>query len=401
MADLVPSPPAAAHRAWLTLLLAGGPAAPRRALLDAHGDARAALAAGAVAWRAAGCTPAQLEALTVPAQANIEHALRWLDRAGHHLIGYTDARYPLLLRETDSAPLALFVDGEPALLQHPGVAIVGSRRPSASGTDHTTEFAHALAAAGLVVVSGLAAGIDAAAHRAALTLPQGLTVAVLGTGADVPYPSRHAGLRDLVAARGAVVSEYLPGTRPLAGHFPARNRIVAGLTLGTLVIEAAQRSGALITARLAAEAGREVFAVPGSIRNPLARGCHRLIRDGALLVESPQEVLAVLGPLALRQGRNLQPVPASALHGDRPAPIEQAGAGFGPGCGFPSGPGQPPSPASADYQRLWRALGHDPIPMDSLVQRTGLTAATLSSMLLAMELEGRVVAEHGRYTRNP
>lgn len=387
MADSLPAPGADPRIAWLTLVLAAGPATPRRALLDAHGDAGAALAAGIPAWRAAGCTPAQIETLARPPRAAIAQALRWLDRPGHHLLGATDAGFPPLLRESAHCPLALFVAGEPALLAHPGVAIVGSRRPTAGGHELAGEFAHALASAGLVVVSGLAAGIDAAAHRAALACAPGLTVAVLGSGVDVPYPARHAGLLEQVAARGAVVSEYLPGTRPLAEQFPARNRIVAALTLGTLVVEAAHRSGALITARLAGEAGREVFAVPGSIRNPLARGCHRLIRDGAQLVECAQDVLDVLGPLALRQGR--------ALRADPGAPIEQAGAGLR------SGAGQGGLLADPHYQRLWQALGHDPTPMDSLVQRTGLTAATLSSMLLAMELEGRVVAGHGRYTRHP
>lgn len=310
-------------------------------------------------------------------------AQAWLSGDGRYLLGWLDARYPPLLREAPQPPAALFVEGEPALLQHPGVAIVGSRRPTAAGAEHAAQFAASLAGSGLAVVSGLAAGIDAAAHRGALVHPPGLTVAVLGTGPDLAYPARHAALRAQIAQAGAVVSEYPPGTAPAAIHFPARNRIVAGLSLGTVVIEAAQRSGALITARLAAEAGREVFAVPGSIRNPLARGCHRLIRDGATLVESPEDVLAILGPLAAREGGALQSPPAAPIHGP----------------GTDTGPR--PAPADPDYQRLWQALGHDPTPMDSLVQRTGLTAAVLSSMLLAMELDGRVVAEHGRYTRNP
>jgi len=378
--------PADEHAALLAIVLAGGPASARRDLLLAYGSARSALAAGASAWRGAGCTPAQCDALAHPPPDALARALHWLDAPGHHLVGLADPAYPPLLRETALPPLALFVDGEPALLGHPGVAIVGSRRPTGSGHELAGEFAAALAEAGLAVVSGMAAGIDAAAHHAALDR-HGLTVAVLGTGADVAYPHRHRALRDALAGRGAVVSEYLPGTRPVAAHFPARNRIVAGLTLGTLVVEAAFRSGALITARLAAESGREVFAVPGSVRNPLARGCHRLIRDGAVLVESPEDVLAVLGPLALAQGRALRAAPR--------APIEQAGTR----CARGAGP--PPPFTDPHYQSLWQALGHDPTPMDSLVRRTGLTAATLSSMLLAMELEGRVVAEHGRYTRNP
>jgi len=379
-----PAPPSpSAEAALLALVLAGGPCPPRQRLLERHGDAARALAAGPDAWRASGCDGAQLQALRHPDPIAMALALAWLQGPGHHLIGWTDAGYPPLLRQAVRPPLALFVDGEPAWLRHPAVAIVGSRRPSAGGLEHARWFARELAAAGLAVSSGLAAGIDAAAHQAVLALPAGITVAVLGTGIDVPYPPRHAGLRDRMAADAVVVSEYPPGTGPQAGQFPARNRIIAGLSLGTLVVEAAQRSGALITARLAADAGREVFAVPGSIHNPMARGCHRLIRDGAALVESPGEVLAILGPLAAAQAASLQAGPATPI--EDPAPV----------------PARPARQADPDYQRLWRALGHDPIPMDSLIERTGLTAATLSAMLLAMELEGRVVAQHGRYTRNP
>ncbi|WP_196768919.1 DNA-processing protein DprA, partial [Xanthomonas arboricola] len=206
---------------------------------------------------------------------------------------------------------------------------------------------------------------------------------VVGTGADVAYPANHHSLRDRIAARGAVVSEYLPGTGPVAGHFPARNRIIAGLALGTLVVEAAMRSGALITARLAAEAGREVFALPGSLHNPLARGCHHLIRQGATLAQEPAQVIDGL--------RLLSGELASALRQRLAAPTDQAR----------TPPQAGPARPDPDYQRLWQALGHDPTPMDSLVERTGLTAAALSSMLLIMELEGDVVTEHGRYTRNP
>jgi len=369
--------------ALLTVLLANGPAAPRRQLIDHHRCARLALAAGRPAWQASGCTPAQAAALARPNVSALEAALAWLARPSCHLIGWGDDRYPTLLRDTANPPLALFVEGDAQLLHHPSIAVVGSRRPSAAGRDHAGDFACTFAAAGLAVASGLAAGIDAAAHQAVLTLRGGLTLAVLGTGPDLAYPPRHRALRDRIAAAGAVVSEYLPGTAPAQAHFPARNRILAGLSLGTVVIEAAHRSGALITARLAAEAGREVFALPGSVHNPMARGCHRLIRDGALLVEDPDEILALLGPRAADRAAALWPAP--------PAPIEAARPSIQPtrAAGHP------------DYQRLWRALGHDPTPMDSLIQRTGLTAATLSSMLLAMELEGRVVVQHGRYTRNP
>jgi DNA processing protein len=306
----------------------------------------------------------------------------WLQASGHHLVGWHDPDYPALLRRISSPPLALFVAGDPALLWHPAVAIVGSRSPSAGGRDNAFDFARALAASGLAVASGLAAGIDTAAHEGALA-DGGLTLAVLGTGPDVPYPRANTELHARIAVAGAVVSEHPPGTGAQRGHFPSRNRILAGLSLATLVVEAAQRSGALITARLAGEAGREVFAVPGSIHNPLARGCHRLIRDGAGLVESAQEVIAAIGPLAAELADALRGRLAAPTSHATPAADRQASVGS-------DGP---------DYQCLWQALGHDPTGMDRLVSRTGLTAAELSSMLLVMELEGRVVVEHGRYSR--
>jgi len=313
----------------------------------------------------------------------IDHALAWLSRSGHHLLGRDDPRYPPLLRQAPDPPLALFVDGDPDALWRPAVAVVGSRGASAGGRDNARLFADALCRAGLCVASGLAAGIDAASHEAALAVPGGVTVAVLGTGPDVAYPRQHARLRERVAARGAVVSEHPPGTPPRQWHFPGRNRIIAGLSLGTLVVEAALRSGALITARLAAEAGREVFAVPGSIHHPQARGCHRLIRDGAQLVEHPDEVLAGIAAPAGRLAVTLVPS----------APVRSAAAGAS------SGYLNTPPAGNGDHDRLWAALGYDPTPMDALVERTGLTAAAVSSMLLAMELDGRVAVEHGRYAR--
>ena len=314
----------------------------------------------------------------------LDPAMAWLSQPGHHLLGRDDPRYPPLLRQAPDAPLALFVDGDPELLWRPAVAVVGSRGASAGGCDNARRFASALCRAGVCVISGLAAGIDAAAHQAALATPGGLTIAVLGTGPDLAYPPRHAGLRERIAGCGAVVSEYPPGTTGRAWHFPARNRIIAGLSLGTLVVEAALRSGALITARLAAEAGREVFAIPGSIHQPQARGCHRLIRDGAQLVEGPDEVLAGIAPLAAHLALALEPPPA-----------------FGqPSATGTRGPGIRAAPPDPAHHRLWVALGHDPTPMDVLVDRTGLTPAGLSSMLLAMELDGWVVVEHGRYARS-
>lgn len=314
-----------------------------------------------------------------------------------------DPDYPALLRRTPDPPRILHVAGDAHALWHPGVAIVGSRVPSAGGRDTAFEFARAFAASGLAVISGLAAGIDTAAHEGALAA-DGRTIAVLGTGVDVPYPRRNTALYQRIAATGAIASEYPPGTGVHKGQFPRRNRIIAGLALGTLVVEAAHRSGALITARLAADAGREVFAIPGSIHNPMARGCHRLIRQGAALVETPQEVIEALAPVAKGLAESLrdriatrsEPGGRAPFATNQNAPEERRGHALpAPVCPHSSST----SAEDPDYKKLWRALGHDPTGMDALVERTGLTAATLSSMLLLMELDGRVVVEHGRYSR--
>ena len=372
--------PISPTQALLRLVLAGGRITPRRRLLARFdGNAEAALHAGPGEWTEAGLSEAQAAALQKPSagRAAEDRALHWLECPGHHLVGWADADYPPLLREIASPPLALFVDGEPGRLWHPQLAIVGSRAATAGGRENARRFAGEIAAAGFAITSGLAEGIDAAAHAGALDAIDGLTLAIVGTGPERAYPVVHAELRDAIAQRGAIISEHPPGTPPLRRHFPARNRLVAGLTLGTLVIEAAERSGALISARMAADAGREVLALPGSIHNPMARGCHRLIRDGAQLVETPAEVLEVL----IRACPSL----SETLHARLDAPIHPVQA---------EGP-EPP----ADHQTLWSALGHDPIPMDGLVARTGLTVAELSPMLLALELQGRLAVEHGRYTR--
>ena len=373
--------------ALLSLVLAGGAAGSRRTLLDLCGSPVAARAATPARWREAGLDAAQMRAFASPDAVDRDsrrRCLDWLAAPGHRLIGWHDPDYPPLLRRAGSPPLALFVAGDPNLLWHPSVAVVGSRSPTAGGRDNARDFARALVRAGFCVASGLAAGIDRAAHEAALA-SNGPTVAVLGTGPDVAYPSGHAELLRRVAVHGAAISEHPPGTQARREHFPSRNRILAGLSLGTLVIEAATRSGALITARLAADAGREVFAVPGSIHNPMARGCHRLIRDGAALVETSDEVIGALGAWAGALRADLQ----RRLAAGRPAASGDLRIA-------PSG-----TPAQADpgHHRLWNALGHDPTDMDQLVERTGLTAATLSSMLLVMELQGRVAVEHGRYSR--
>lgn len=367
------------EEALLRLAGAGGNVPARRRMLETHGSPSGALAAGVRDWRSHGLDEAQIRALSQPDETALVAGRTWLAQPAHHLLGWHDPDYPALLRRIASPPLLLYVAGDPASLWHPAVAVVGTRSPTAGGLDNARDFAHALAISGLGVVSGLAAGIDTQAHTAALAA-DARTVAVLGTGPDVPYPRANAALHARIVAAGVVVSEHPPGTLARREHFPSRNRIIAGLALGTLVIEAAERSGALITARMATDAGRDVFAVPGSIHNPLARGCHRLIREGAGLVETAQEVIDAIGPAAADL--------AAALRGRLQAPMSAQPRVH-----------RPCMPLAPDYQRLWDALGYDPSGMDHLVVRTGLTVAELSSMLLVMELEGRVDVEHGRYSR--
>lgn len=370
--------------ALLHLLAASGGSAPRRRLLERHGTPAAALAAGSRAWRDAGLNAAQTAALRnaqdTPALAR---TLAWLQAPQHALIGWHDPDYPPLLRRIPNPPLALFVAGDASLLCRPAIAVVGSRAATVGGCDNAHAFARAFAQAGLLVVSGLAAGIDTAAHRGALAVQDGHTAAVLGTGPDIAYPRENAGLLRQIGERGVAISEHPPGTAPQRQHFPSRNRLLAGLCLGTVVIEAALRSGALITARQAADAGREVFALPGSIHNPQARGCHRLLREGAMLAETPQEVLEALRPAVGEWVQNLRnrygiPIPMQE-------PIQAVSV--------------EPAPLDPEHQKLWEALEYDPIPMDHLVERTGLTAARLSAMLLTLELDGRIAVEHGRYAR--
>ncbi|PVZ10571.1 MULTISPECIES: DNA-processing protein DprA [unclassified Pseudomonas] len=261
-------------------------------LIHAFGSACAALAAPAAAWRALGLKASSAAARREPSVRDAALAAsRWLEQPGRRLVAWDDPDYPALLKEIADPPPLLFVRGNPALLERPQLAIIGSRRASTPGLDTAQAFAQALAGAGFVVTSGLALGIDGAAHRGAIRAGGG-TVAVLGTGLENIYPQRHKGLaEELVQAGGALISEYPLATPPARDNFPRRNRLISGLSLGVLVVEAQLASGSLITARLAAEQGREVYAVPGSIHHPGARGCHQLIRDGAQLVESVEHIL--------------------------------------------------------------------------------------------------------------
>jgi len=367
--------------AWLTLLRAPalGPSIVRRCVAQ-YGSATSALQAlrSNDARDLAAETRAWLDA---PDRVRLDLDREWLNEGGHHLLGWDDADYPSLLREIPGAPAALFVDGDPTVLWTPQVAIVGSRSASEAGLATTRRFARALATAGFVITSGMADGIDGAAHSATLDA-QGRTIAVLGTGADLVYPRKHRALAARIAAQGALVSEFPPGTPGKPEHFPRRNRIICGLALGTLVVEAGLRSGSLITARCATDQGREVFAIPGSINNPLARGCHQLIRDGARLVETTDEIVDSLAALAAGLGESLRArlddgVPDSICKPQLTAPARDA-----------------------DYAALLGALGDDPLDLDTLAARTGLSIAALSSMLLVLELEGEVAsARGGRYQR--
>lgn len=320
---------------------------------------------------ASGLAGPALDYLAAPDWTQIERGLAWLERPDNHLISLSDPDYPPLLREIDHPPPLLFVHGDPASLRAPQIAIVGARNPSLGGRDTARQFAAHLAGSGIVITSGLALGVDAEAHRGALAAP-GRTIAVMGTGLDRIYPARHRELAHAIAEGGALVSEFPLGTPALAGHFPRRNRIISGLSLGTLVVEAALQSGSLITARLAVEQGREVFAIPGSIHNPLARGCHALIRQGAKLVETAADILEELGSLARV---------AIQAEIERPSPAA------------------PELPAASeldeDYRLLLEHLGHEPVSIDLLVDRCGLTAEVVSSMLLILELQGYVAAAPG------
>jgi DNA processing protein len=312
--------------------------------------------------------------LLQPDETRLASDLRWLDRPGHHLLPCTSARYPGLLRHSPDAPALLYLRGNPAVLAEPQLAMVGSRNPTAGGRATARHFAARFAGLGLGITSGLALGIDAACHEGALD-SGGTTIAVLGHGLDTVYPAEHQALAARVESSGALVSEYPPGTPPLQHHFPRRNRIIAGLASGTLVVEAARDSGSLITARLAGMAGREVFAIPGSIQNPCARGCHELIRQGAKLVEDVGDVLAELKIslsaqlLAMDPGTSQGAVPAARV-------------------------------LDKEYKILLDALAFEPASVDSLIERTGMNSESIASMLLILELDGHV-APHpgGRYSR--
>jgi DNA processing protein len=303
---------------------------------------------------------ATLEGLDSAAvQDAVSSALKWTERPGHSIITLADDSYPKALLEIPDPPPLLYGVGRVELLQHPCLAIVGSRNASAQGERNAESFAQALSDAGLTIVSGLATGVDAAAHRGGLA-GSASTIAVLGTGVDVVYPRRNAELAQMIATRGLLLSEFALGSGPLAHNFPRRNRLISGLASGCLVVEAALASGSLITARAAADQGREVFAIPGSIHSPLSKGCHALIKTGAKLVESADDVL-------------------NELSGFRPSGYASTMA----------------ASSEQDDAALLAHMGHDPVDVDSLCLRAGMSAEQVASELLRLELDGRVAALPG------
>lgn len=353
-------PADARTEAWLRLCLVPGLGdRARRQLLQACGGPEEALAAGPLAARILGASAA--DALRQGADPGLlQRSLEWLDAPGNRLIALGDAEYPPRLLELGDPPTVLYVKGRVGLLARPSLAVVGSRNGTAQGLANAESFARALSDHGLTIVSGLALGVDAAAHAGGLA-GTASSVAVVGTGLDRVYPARNRDLALRLAAEGALVSEFPLGTPARAANFPRRNRILSGLALGVLVVEAALQSGSLITARLAAEQGRDVFAIPGSIHSPLSKGCHRLLKDGAKLVESAQDVLEELGFAA------------------RAAP--------------------PATGAGAEHP-LFAHLGFDPVDAGTLAARSGLTPQDLAAALLELELAGRVASlPGGRYQR--
>ncbi len=346
--------------AWLKLSLVPGlGSADLRRLLTAFGGPEQTLAASRAALARHVADPVAAAIKQGGPDEAFASVCAWLEQPDNSVLTLADSDYPRLLLQIPDPPPLLYVKGRAELLSGPALAVVGSRHATTQGLANAESFARTFSDAGLTVVSGLALGVDGAAHRGGLA-GAASSVAVLGTGADIVYPARHRTLAHELAGRGALVSEFPLGTRPLAAHFPRRNRLISGLSLGCLVVEAAADSGSLITARLAAEQGREVFAIPGSIHSPLAKGCHALIKQGAKLVESARDIL-------------------EELHLSAPAPETTAAS----------------DTIDARARTLLAALGHDPCDPDTLAARCGLSAAETAALLTQLELEGHIASIPG------
>jgi DNA processing protein len=365
----LPITPAEDLKYWLALLRSPriGPVSFSK-LLQQFDQLEQVFSSPANQLRMCGLETASIDAILNPDWQGVDTDLEWLQQQDHHyIVTLRDPGYPQMLRESPAAPPLLFVMGHPQILNETQIAMVGSRNPTADGKQTALEFARHLSAAGLVITSGLAIGIDGICHQGALDA-DGITIAVTGTGLDRIYPARNRDLAHAITDKGAIISEFPIGTPARPENFPRRNRIISALSIGTLVVEAAIRSGSLITARHAMEQGREVFAIPGSIHNPLARGCHHLIQQGAKLVETAEDILSELW---------LQrPVAEDALQAlNYKEEIEAV--------------------EDPDYQTVLTEMGFSPVPVDEIVLRTGLTAEEVSSMMLILELQGNVASSPG------
>ena len=360
---------------WLTLLHAPGIGARSAAeLLQHFGNITDVFSAGNRDLQALGISAESRRAIREPDSDTLNRSLEWLDRDQHHFLALDDEAYPALLKTIPDPPMLLFVRGNKDCLGLPQLAMVGSRNPTPVGLETARMFARHLSVSGLAITSGMALGIDSASHRGALDAG-GVTIAVCGCGLDRVYPAGQESLAESIIQSGALISEFPPGTPPSRKNFPQRNRIVSGLSMGTLVVEAARASGSLITARHAAEQGREVFAVPGSIHNPQSRGCHQLIRQGAKLVESATDIFEELGAM----------VGVLAETGYEDEARETV---------------TPAADQDRSHQQLLTTLGDETLPIDTLAERSGLTAREVSSMLLILELQGLVqTAPGGRYCK--
>ena len=342
----------------------------QRKLLDAFSSIKQIFSADGSTLKKTGLDEKSITSISQPDWVAIEADLDWLDMPGHHLITIDDEAYPILLREIPDPPVVLYAHGRPEVLKAIQIGIVGSRNPDTAGRKAADEFARELVYAGATVTSGLALGIDSCSHRGALNA-NGYTIAVTGNGLDMIYPARHRALAEDIVDNGILVSEFPPGTKPISANFPRRNRIISGMSTGVLVIQAALRSGSLITARYAMEQGREVFAIPGSIHNPLAKGCHTLIKQGAKLVESVNDIVEELGSLATVV------IDENASQKNN---VEN---------------NKDKEELDADYKVLLDTMAYDPMPIDKLIELTGLTTDSVSSMLLILELRGLVVSQAG------
>lgn len=383
-----------ADASWLTAIRAprlGGSKLIR--LAEAFGGITGIFSSKDQALRDWGLDSETIHYLRDPDAELIDGDLRWLAEPDHHLVTWGSDDYPDLLAGISSPPAALFVAGDPTVLLQPQVAIVGSRNPTSGGIDNARDFAGEIARRGFVVTSGLASGIDSACHDAAMDAGSG-TIAVIGTGPDRVYPASSRQRAGRILRHGALVSEFPPGTQARRQNFPARNRIISGLSLGVLVIEAGLNSGSLITARLGSEQGREVFAIPGSIHNPMSKGCHRLIREGVRLVETVDEIVEGIMPMAGELAQCLTRRLASARAGS----VDKAQAGPKMETDKPTAHDSLKSfllESDPEYQMLLDKIGFDPKPVDSLVEQSGLTAREVSAMLLMLELRGAVESHPG------